>query len=99
MATKEASCRRRMYSGCVGVRCAERLERSELKLEDVLGTVPEGTKDSFSIFMRRPRREVSVWRDLNASMSSFDAAHLWLEGAVQPDYFFGIPEIPDCMMN
>lgn len=57
----------------MGVRFGARLERSALKLEDVLGIVCEGTRASFSMVTRRPRREVSDWRDLNASMSSFDA--------------------------
>jgi hypothetical protein len=77
IATKDlfvgASCRSRIYSGCVGVRWDARLERSEVKLEDVLWIVPEGTSASFSIVTSRPREDVSDWRDLNASMSSFDA--------------------------
>ena len=60
----------------MGVRCGESAERSSLNEEDLLGIVCEGTRDSFSMVTRRPRRDVSDWRFLNASMSSLEAVYL-----------------------
>ena len=65
-----------MYSACVGVRCGVSAERSEEKEEEELGIVCEGLRDSDSMVTRRPRRDVSDWSDLKASMSSVDAVRL-----------------------
>jgi hypothetical protein len=88
-----------MYSGCVGVRCGVRFERSALKLDEVLGIVWEGTSDSFSIVTRRPRLEGEDWSVLKASMSSLEAGR----GSVSRDDAerlaeLEVPDIPDCML-
>ncbi len=62
-----------MYSAVVVVRWGVRFERSEENDWDVLGIVWEGLRDSDSMVTSRPRVEVSAWRDLKASISSFEA--------------------------